>query len=59
MKMAQPMGLKGCLIWLISPYSVENVASNRGEVCFENKVYNMRRVVFILSKLIHETKTQR
>jgi hypothetical protein len=36
--MAQPIGDKACLISLTAAYSVENGASNRGEVLFKNKV---------------------
>jgi hypothetical protein len=38
LKMAQPIGIKACLISLVSAYSVENGASNRDEVLFKNRV---------------------
>ncbi len=36
--MAQPIVMRVSLIPLISTYSVENGASNRGEVRFKNRV---------------------
>jgi hypothetical protein len=44
--MAQPIGMKACLIPLISPYSTENGASNRSEVKFSFDIHlNMARPI--------------
>jgi hypothetical protein len=37
--MAQPIGMKACLIPLVSPYSAENGASNRREVKFSFDIH--------------------
>jgi hypothetical protein len=44
--MAQPIGMKACLIPLGSPYSTENGASNRSEVKFSFDIHlNMARPI--------------
>jgi hypothetical protein len=44
--MAQPIGMKACLISLGSPYSVENGASNRSTVKFSLDIHlNMARPI--------------
>ena len=44
--MAQPIGMKACLILLGTPYSVENGASNRSTVKFSFDIHlNMARPI--------------
>jgi hypothetical protein len=43
--MAPPIGMKACLISLVSPYSVENGASNRTAGVF--KVYSLLKLALV------------